>query len=176
MKTPADRRIRERHMSNLRVQLQTAAPPALPARRLTWGRYAHAVREYVPLPLEVIESTATRRFRRPTHHVLKNRDRFYAALRTAFHCFPPAPFTVADIGAYPGSLLRLLRAFFPSEACRLIGVGIMISEEFRDAMTTSCGAGILTANLDPRNDQLRGKGYPTRIPLDDGSVDFAFAL
>lgn len=52
----------------------------------------------------------------------------------------------------------------------------MISDDFRRAMAEACGAEILTVNLDPRNDQLRGKGYPTQIPLEDGSVKFVFAL
>lgn len=52
----------------------------------------------------------------------------------------------------------------------------MTSDDFRRAMAEACGAEILTINLDPRNDQLRGKGYPTRIPLEDGGVEFVFAL
>ncbi len=52
----------------------------------------------------------------------------------------------------------------------------MTSDEFRRAMAEDSGAEILTVNLDPRNDQLRSKDYPTRIPLDDGSVQVAFAL
>ena len=139
------------------------------------ARYLRAVRSYIPLRFEMIESSLARRFRAPTHHVLKNRDRLYTALRSAFRYFPTEPFTIADIGVYPGSLLRLLRAFL-SEECQFIGIGLMISDDFRRAMAESCGAEILTANLDPRNEQLKGKGYPARIPLDDRSVDFAFAL
>ncbi len=110
------------------------------------------------------------------HHVLKNYDRLRVALRTAARYAPTGPFTVADLGTYPGSFLRLLRRMLPPEMCRLIGVGLMTSEEFRRAMAKDCAAEILTVNLDPRNDQLRGMRYPTRIPLDDGSVQLVSAL
>jgi SAM-dependent methyltransferase len=147
-----------------------------PGKPFNRASFIQAVHKYMPLPFEVVQGTQTRRFRTPMNHVLKNRDRFYIALSVAFPYFPPRAFTLIDIGAYPGSLLRLLRHFLPPERCRLIGTGLMISDDFRNAMLEACGAKILTANLDPRNDQLRGKGYPTQIPLDDGSVDFAFAL
>lgn len=144
-----------------------------PIRR---GQFRRLIREYGPLPFEVIGSTDWRRFSVPMHHLLKNRDRFWLAVRVALRYFPSGSFAVADLGTYPGSFLRILRHFLPPERCRLIGIGLMISDDFRRAMAEACGAEILTANLDPRNDQLRGKGYPTRIPLDDGGVEFVFAL
>lgn len=140
------------------------------------GGFARLVREYAPLAFEVIASTDRQRFHVPMHHVLKNCDRFWLALRAASRYFPPRSFTVADLGTYPGSFLRILRHFLPPERCRLIGVGLMISDDFRRAIGAACGAEILTVNLDPRNDQLRGKGYPTRIPLNNDSVEFIFAL
>ena len=140
------------------------------------GRFDRLVREYKPLAFEVVESTELRRFRVPMHHVLKNRDRLWLALKVASKYFPTVPFTVADLGTYPGSLLRLLHFLLPPETCRLIGAGLMISDDFRLAMVKECGAEILTVNLDPRNDVLRGKGYPNRVPLTDGSADFVFAL
>lgn len=138
-------------------------------------RFNQLVRDYRPLPFEAFAST-DRRFRVPMHHVLKNRDRLWAALRPAARYIPPGPVTVADLGTYPGSLLRLLRYLLPCRTSRLIGAGLMISDEFRRAMAEDCGAEILTVNLDPRNDQLRERGYPDRIPLDGGSVNFVFAL
>lgn len=140
------------------------------------GGFARFVREYDPLAFEVIPSTDRHRFSVPMHHLLKNRDRFWLALRMALRYFPSEPFTVADLGTYPGSFLRILRHFLPPERCRLIGVGLMISDDFRRAMSAACGAEILTVNLDPRNDQLRDKDYPTRIPLNNDSVEFVFAL
>ena len=43
-------------------------------------------------------------------------------------------------------------------------------------MAKDSSAEILTVNLDPRNEQLRGKWYNTFVPLDDGSVQVVFAL
>lgn len=140
------------------------------------GGFARLVREYEPLAFEVIPSTDTRHFSVPMHHVLKNRERFWLPLRAASRYFPSGSFAVADLGTYPGSFLRILRHFLPPERCRLIGVGLMISDDFRHAMSDACGAEILTINLDPRNDQLRGKGYPIHIPLDGSTVEFVFAL
>ncbi len=137
-------------------------------------RFNEVVREYEPLPFEDF-SPADQRFQVRMHHVLKNRDRLWLALRTAGRYLPSGPMTVVDLGTYPGSLLRLLRRLLP-QRCRLIGVGLMISDEFRRAMAEDCGADILTVNLDPKNDQLRGKGYPFRIPVDDGTADVVFAL
>ncbi|MBI4456215.1 MAG: methyltransferase domain-containing protein [Acidobacteria bacterium] len=132
-------------------------------------------RAYQPLVFEAYDPHDPR-FRVPMHYMLKNRTRFLVALQTAFPYFPPAPLTIADLGTYPGSLLRLLRSLLTPKPCRLIGIGLMTSHEFCQAMTEDCHAEILTTNLDPANDQLREGGHPTRIPLDDESVHFAFAL
>lgn len=136
-------------------------------------RFERLARNYQPLPFEAFPPTDAR-YRIPMHHVLKNADRLWVALRTAGRYMPPDPAAIADLGTYPGSLLRLLRPLVPSS--RLIGIGLMTSDEFRRAMAEDCHAEILSVNLDPKNDQLRGKGYPTAIPLEDGSVDFVFAL
>ncbi len=143
--------------------------------RISRLQFKKLVRDYQPLSFESFPPT-DRRFSVQMHHVLKNYDRLWIALRTAARYVPPGPLTVADLGTYPGSLLRLLRRLLPPETCRLVGVGLMISDEFRRAMADDCGAEILTVNLDPRNEQLRDKGYPTRISLDDGSVELVFAL
>jgi SAM-dependent methyltransferase len=134
-------------------------------------RFEQLVRNYSPLPFEIIAPTDLRRFRVPMHHVLKNHDRFWLAIKAVSRYFPSDLFTVADLGTFPGSLLRLLRHFLPPERCWLIGIGLMTSHDFRRAMAEVCDAEILTVNLDPRNDQLRDKAYPTCIPLDNGSVE-----
>ncbi len=139
-------------------------------------RFDQLVRDYEPLDFEVALPTDRRRFRVPMHNVLKNRDRLWLAIKAASRYFPLGAFTVADLGTYPGSLLRLLRHSLPPETCRLIGCGLMTSDDFRRAMAETCGAEILTVNLDPRNDQLRGKSYPTRVPLDENTVQAVFAL
>lgn len=147
-----------------------------PEMAISQGHFDRLIHAYEPLPFEVVPSTDWRRFRVPMHNTLKNRDRFWMVIKAVSHYFPTGSFTVADLGTYPGSLLRLLSHLLPPERCRLIGIGLMISDDFRRVMAEDCGAEILTANLDPRSDQLRSKGYPTRIPLDDGSVHVAVAL
>jgi SAM-dependent methyltransferase len=141
---------------------------------ITRRRFDEAVRRYRPLAIEEF-SAGDRRLTTPIHHLLKNRDRFWLAVGAAAPFLPPGRVAVADLGVYPGTLLRLLHRLLPAGS-RLVGAGLMTSEDFRRQMAADCGAEILTVNLDPRNEQLRGKGYPTRIPLVDGAVDFAFAL
>jgi SAM-dependent methyltransferase len=142
---------------------------------LSLRRFDQAVRDYRPLPFETF-ATDDPRFRKPLHHVLRNRDRLCEAVVGADRYLPPGPLTVADLGTYPGSLLRLLRRLLAGRPSRLIGVGLMSSDDFRRAMGEDCDAEILTGNLDPANHHLRDKGHPTRIPLGDGSVDLVFAL
>lgn len=131
---------------------------------------------YQPLPFEQFPDDDRRFNRRSVHWALKNRTRLSFSVRTAARYFPAGYFTVADFGPYPGSLLRLLRRLYPPERCRLIGVGLDFSSDFRTLVPADCGAELLLSNLDPRNHRLQGKSYPTRVPLDDGSVDFVFAL
>jgi len=177
---PSDENEGEGLLSHLQLHRAMSMNQANTCRKtglmISLYRFKQLIRDYEPLPFEVISSTLQLRFRVPMHHALKNYNRLSLAVRTAAHYFPPGPLTVADLGTYPGSLLRLLRCLLPPDKCRLIGVGLMITDEFRRAMAEDCAAEILAVNLDPSNDQLRGKGYPTRIPLEDGSVDFAFVL
>ena len=112
------------------------------------SRFRQVIRDYQPLPFESLSATDSR-FRVRMHHALKNDDRLWVALRAAARHVPPGPLTVADLGTYPGSLLRLLRRLLPPEACRLVGVGLMTSDEFRRAMAEDSGAEILTVNLEP---------------------------
>ena len=142
---------------------------------LSRRKFQQVVRDYVPLTYETFDPK-TFSFRKPMHNLLKNQTRFWLCLSTAFRYFPPDSFTAVDVGTYPGSLLRLLHRLLPSDRCRLVGVGLMISEEFSQAMKSDCDAEMLTTNLDPNNEPITRKGYPTRISLNDGEADFVFAL
>jgi len=141
---------------------------------LSYSRFREILRDYRPLEFEVLEPQEI--YRLPMHHALKNRTRLWLSLRATSRYFPADPFTVVDLGTYPGSLLRFLRRLFLPDRCRLIGVGLMISEEFTQAIEEDCSAEIHRVNLDPRSEQMARKGYPTRIPIDDGKADLVFAL
>ncbi|MGI8784166.1 MAG: class I SAM-dependent methyltransferase [Acidobacteriota bacterium] len=143
--------------------------------KLTRTDFNEYLRNYQPLPHEKYDPD-DRRFRLPMHYFLLNHYRLWRAASAATPYFPSGPMTIVDLGPYPGSFLRFLRRLVPDQPSRLVGVGLMASDEFRRAMKESCGAEILDVNLDPSNDRLRAKNYPTRIPLEDRSVQFAFAL
>jgi hypothetical protein len=123
---------------------------------ITRRRFDEAVRRYRPLAIEEF-SAGDRRLTTPIHHLQKNRDRFWLAVGAAAPFLPPGRVAVADLGVYPGTLLRLVHRLLPAGS-RLVGAGLMTSEDFRRQMAADCGAEILTVNLDPRNEQLRGKG------------------
>lgn len=143
---------------------------------MTRSDFFRLVEEYWALPFETVTETTTRRFRRPMNHAVKNRDRFWMAIRSAQARLPGGGGTVLDLGVYPGTFLRLLHQLYGDRKWRLIGAGLMVSDEFRRAMAQACSAEILTVNLDPRNTDLRPKGHSTRTPLDADSVHFTFAL
>ena len=148
------------------------------AKLISRSEFERVVTNYEPLSYETYAADDPRfSFRiRDMHYVLKNHDRFWEAIKWSSAYFPAGPFTVLDLGTYPGSLLRLLHRLLPAGRCTLVGMGLRISDEFRQDMASDSGAEILTVNLDPRNEQLRDKGYTHAIPLEQGSVEFVYAL
>jgi len=138
-------------------------------------RFKEIIRDYDPLPFETLDDTDPQ-YRIPMHHLLKNEARFWKTLNTASKYFPSEEFSIADVGTYPGSLLRVLFRLLGPNKVRLLGVGLLTSEDFTRVLAEDCGAEIFTVNLDPRNNQLRHKNYPTYIPVEDNSIDFIFAL
>lgn len=143
---------------------------------MTRGDFFRLVDEYRPLPFEITAATKSRRFRRPMNHALKSRERFWRAIQGSQRYLSDGRRVILDLGVYPGTFLRLLRTLYPGRADRLLGAGLMVSDDFKRALTDACGAEVFTINLDPRNAELRGKDYATRLPLDDASVDLIFAL
>ena len=128
---------------------------------------------YPPSPFEVF-GDGDPRFTRPLHHALKSRDRLFVALESGLRRLPGEGDTIADLGPYPGSLLRLLRMRCPR--ARLIGAGLMASPEFVRFMRQDSAAEVVAVNFDPANAAFRAKGYPERVPLPDGAVGLAFEL
>jgi len=118
--------------------------------KITRFLFKQLVRDYEPLTFEVIPSSDHHRFRVRRHHVLKNCERLWVALRTAARYLPSGPLTVADLGTYPGSLLRPLRRLLAPETCRLVGIGLMTSADFRRAMAEDCGGGDYNGQSRPK--------------------------
>jgi SAM-dependent methyltransferase len=128
---------------------------------------------YHPSPFEVF-GVDDGRFTRPLHHALKSRERLFVALASGLRRLAADGGTIADLGPFPGSALRLLRALRPR--ARLIGAGLLATPEFVGFMHADAAAEIVAVNFDPTNAGFRAKGYPERVPLADGAVDLAFAL
>ncbi|UCC94477.1 MAG: class I SAM-dependent methyltransferase [Candidatus Omnitrophota bacterium] len=133
---------------------------------------------YKPLPYEEAREQDSRfdLKRRYVNYALRSRDRFYLVLKCVLKYFSSTTLKVLDLGTYPGTMLRVLREFLPEYTFELYGAGLCFTSDFIKIMKDKADATILTVNLDPKNEQLRSKNYSTRIPLEDGSIDFVFAL
>jgi len=144
-------------------------------QRITRKRLRELWRSYPPLGFEEVDPDDPR-YRVPMHYVLKNEDRLLKVIKVAERLIPDRYCNIADIGTYPGSLLRILSRWFGPDKIQLFGVGLITSDEFKQQMLDDCGAIIHTVNLDPRNDQLINKNYSNDIPMESDSVDVSFVL
>ncbi|SPP66508.1 class I SAM-dependent methyltransferase [Nitrospira lenta] len=143
--------------------------------QLTRSGFDGVMREFRPSRYEVFGSEDPR-FTTPMHHALKCRDRLYIALQSGLRWLPQGPQAIVDFGPYPGSLLRLLRLTEPTRSARLVGAGLMASPEFVALMKQDVDVDILTVNLDPAAKQFELKGYPTAVPMEEGTARLVFAL
>lgn len=84
--------------------------------------------------------------------------------------------TVLDLGAFPGTLLRLLRQVRPDHDLRLIAAGMIQTEIFEADLRTN-GIESILVNLDPQYDGCRSTPLPDEydIALPDQSVDVVIA-
>jgi SAM-dependent methyltransferase len=102
------------------------------------------------------------------HHAIVEAYQRYRDLAGA-----PSP-RILDVGAYPGTLLKLLRVVF-GERGLMVGVGLEGGAEFTDDLR-QYDIEFRRVNLDPiiQVEDPDVLGLPTRIPYDDGSFDFVF--
>ena len=82
--------------------------------------------------------------------------------------------TVVSVGCFPGSLDRILKVLFEGHI-QIIGVGLSISDEFRDAFLDNVYSQILAVELDPLHPGNKAAKYPTTMALADGSADAVVA-
>ena len=82
--------------------------------------------------------------------------------------------TVVSVGCFPGSLDRILKALFAGRI-HVSGVGLSISDEFRNAFLGKVYDQILAVELDPLHPGNAAAKYPTTISLADGSADAVVA-
>lgn len=82
--------------------------------------------------------------------------------------------TVASVGCFPGSLDRILKALFGGRI-HIVGVGLAISDEFKDAFLGKVYDQILAVELDPLHPGNAAAKYPTSMALADGSADAVVA-
>jgi SAM-dependent methyltransferase len=82
--------------------------------------------------------------------------------------------TLVDLGAYPGTLLRLLKESLGYQDLR--GVGLSFDEEFSRAMSDA-GIGLFPCNIDPAvTFSEEERRIPSRIPLSDSSASIVYFM
>jgi SAM-dependent methyltransferase len=82
--------------------------------------------------------------------------------------------TVMSVGCFPGSLDRILKMYFKGKI-NILGVGLALSNEFRNAFLGKVYDEIMTVELDPLHPANLSSSYPSTIPLDNGSADVVVA-
>ena len=145
---------------------------------LTKKEFYKFINNYSPLSHEEFNETDDRfdLNKRYVNYALRNRDRFYCVLKYSMKYFSSKNLKILDLGTYPGTMLRILHEFLSEFSFDLYGAGLCLSQEFINIMKEKSNASIMTVNVDPKNHQLKGKNDPTRIPLEDASLDFIFSL
>ena len=145
------------------------------AYELTRREFEGVLRAYRPSPYETF-GRDNPRFTAPMSHAWKCRDRLHVALRSGLRALSSDRQTIVDFGPFPGSLLRLLRGLAFTKSARLVGAGLMASEDFIRFMDEDAQAEIVTVNLDPAGGYFQSKGYTEKVPLPDRSARLVFAL
>lgn len=114
--------------------------------------------------------------KRYANYALKNRRRFFFTLKHAVKQFSGPKLRILDLGAFPGTWLRILKEYFPDYQIELFGAGLCVPAEFAKTMKEKFNINIFSVNLDPLNEQLRNKNYPSQLPFENESLDFISSL
>lgn len=120
---------------------------------------------YQPFPEELTPPEAG--FQLSTHWAKRNAPRFFRALKM-IDSLMDSNFSVLDVGAYPGSFSKLIKASFGEGVTTVYACGMMPDESFEKRLS---GKGIifLECNLDP--DIKTPFTVPVELPLESNSVD-----
>lgn len=117
------------------------------ARQPAFDSFARYAAGYQPFPWENADEDAAQAADvKGKHSVLVSLVRFWnvvAAIKQ--HC--PDFRSVVDVGPYPGTMIKVLRHFFPQNFSYL-GVGLGFSPDYRDAMA-GLGGECFETELDP---------------------------
>lgn len=114
--------------------------------------------------------------KRYANYALKNRLRFFITLKYAVKHFSAKKLRILDLGAFPGTWLRILQEYLLDYETELFGAGLCVPEEFAKTMKEKFGINIFSINLDPTNAQLKNKNYPCQLPFENESFDFISSL
>ena len=114
---------------------------------LNIGSFSKFAEEYAPFEWEMNED-AYQEDIRGKHSILISFIRYWYVLRYVQSSFQNDQLSsVMDVGAYPGSFLKIIRRFFGKDV-EYIGVGLGFSEKY-SAVMEKLGAKLFSTELDP---------------------------
>lgn len=139
-------------------------------------KFYRFISNYKPIKYEELSEKDSRYdLKNKLNYAIISRRRFYFSLKYSLDCITKKEAKILDIGAYPGTFLRILQEYFCDYKLDLYGAGMNMKPDFVEIMKSK-NIKTLTVNLDPSNEQLKNKNYSNSIDLEDGSIDFVSAL
>lgn len=114
-------------------------------KTIRWSDFKKFVDGYKPFPFEVVNGKAL-------NQLCKNENRMYRMIRS-LEGYLAKNIRICDLGAFPGSFLRMLLHYGKGLNLSLTAAGLLINHEFQDAMN-KLNIEVLKVNLDPAHDGL----------------------
>jgi len=125
------------------------------------------IEQYKPFPYEIDRSNPLYGNEEHQNWAVRHSKRFYHAYSTSFDYVKDGS-TILDVGAYPGSYLRIMRLLYGSQVS-LLAAGMPVQESFPKDLRVH-DIDFIPCDLD---DALSTK-YPTTLDIPDESVDVVF--
>jgi SAM-dependent methyltransferase len=110
---------------------------------ISWRSFKNFIDEYEPFPFEYFLG-------QDWHHLQRSARRFHHLLNRLMGIIGEKSL-ICDLGAFPGTFLRVLRHYLEDQRPHLAAAGLLINPDFRDAMN-NLDIRILEVNLDPAHD------------------------
>jgi SAM-dependent methyltransferase len=113
-----------------------------------------------------------------TSHIDITRERYFRIMCDICRIISPGSDhkpVIVDFGCFPGDLGLIMRKYF-GDAIKLIGIGLALRADFRQAMSDNkVYDSLLEVDIDPENPLFATNDFPADILLPEKSVDLIIA-
>ena len=113
-----------------------------------------------------------------TRYIDIQQERYFQMMRDICRIISPERNNkpvIVDFGCFPGGFGMVMRKFF-GDAIKLIGTGLALRDDFRQAMSENkVYDSLLEVDVDPENPLFSTNDFPAEIPLPENSVDLIIA-